>query len=124
MKVNGALPAFLMVTAIAELAVLMVWDGNAKEDGETMATGCDGADPVPSRVTSCGVPLALSAIVNRADRGPKLEGWNATVSTQLVPAAKLPAQVFVWEKSELFKPERDIWLTETVVLPVLLRDTD
>jgi hypothetical protein len=122
--VNGPLPVFVIVTAIAGLAVLTVWDGNAKEAGETTATGCAGAEPVPSNVTSCGVPLALSAIINNAVRGPKLDGLNATVTTQLPAVAKLPAQVFVWEKSEPFMPDRETWLIDTAVVPVLLRYTD
>ena len=46
-----------------------------------------GAVPVPVRLTVCGLPMALSAIVTEAVRVPAVVGVNVTLIVQLPPAA-------------------------------------
>ena len=51
--------------------------------------------PVPLRVTSCGLLLALSVMVSNPLRTPKAVGENVTLMTQCVPRATVTPQVFV-----------------------------
>ena len=46
-------------------------------------------------------PLLLSVMVSVPVREPVVVGLKATLMVQKLPAAALPAQVFVWEKSPL-----------------------
>lgn len=57
--------------------------------------------PVPVRLTVCGLPAALSVIDNVPIRVPLCAGLKVTLMVQLVSAARLEPQVFVWLKSPL-----------------------
>ena len=57
--------------------------------------------PVPIRLTSCGLPGALSVIDSVPVRVPICVGLKVTLIVQLAPAAKLEPQVCVWWKSLL-----------------------
>jgi hypothetical protein len=53
-----------------------------------------GSEPVPVRLTDCGLPAALSVIVRAALRVPVAVGVNVTLMLQLAPAATLVPQLF------------------------------
>jgi len=63
--------------------------------GEKEATG---PIPVPLRPTICGLPLALSNIVNARIAKPRKIGLNTTVIVQLDPGESVGAQLFDCEK--------------------------
>jgi hypothetical protein len=50
----------------------------------------DELTPVPLNATSCGLPVALSAMFNVALRAPAAPGVNTTLIVQLAAAAKVP----------------------------------
>jgi hypothetical protein len=54
-----------------------------------------GAVPVPDRLTACGLPLALSAMLTEAVSALAREGLKVTLITQLTPAATELPQVLV-----------------------------
>src|SRR6476660_8179954 len=54
-------------------------------------------DPVPVRLTFCGLPPPLSVMFSVPVRVPVAEGVNVTVMVQLAPPARLVPQVLVWE---------------------------
>lgn len=60
--------------------------------------------PVPVRLTVCGLPVALSVIVNEAERVPVTLGLKVTLIVQLLPTATGPAQLLVGAKSPAFVP--------------------
>jgi len=47
-------------------------------------------EPTPVSDTICGLPVALSAIANVADRVPATVGVNVTATVQFAPAASVP----------------------------------
>src|SRR2546427_767195 len=57
--------------------------------------------PVPERVTTCGVPGALSTRVRAPRLWPTALGANVTLTAQLEPTATGPLHVLVWAKSPL-----------------------
>src|SRR5438093_2063697 len=57
--------------------------------------------PVPERVTTCGVPGALSTSVRAPTLWPTALGVNVTLTVQLEPTATGPLHVLVWAKSPL-----------------------
>lgn len=76
--------------------------------------------PIPERDTLCGLPAALSVIVNAPDRVPLAVGSKKTPIEQLVPAATVLPQELSWPKSGL------VVLTVVIVrgaLPVLVSVT-
>ena len=64
----------------------------ARLAGERLAAA---AVPVPERLTVCGLPLALSAMLSVAERAPLAEGVKLTLMVQLAPAATELPQVLV-----------------------------
>ena len=73
--------------------------------------------PIPARLTSCGLPEALSATRTEPCRSPVTDGVKVTLIWQLEFAAKvlgLMGQVFVWPKS----PVVEILLMVKAPLPV------
>ena len=66
-----------------------------------MATGAPGDVAVPIRLTVCGVPAALSLIVNVPVRVPLAVGVKVTLSVQVDPAATPFPQLSVSAKSPL-----------------------
>jgi hypothetical protein len=89
---NVALPPFVRVTLCAVLVVPSAWFPNDKllEDSVT-----DAAVPVPDRLTACGLPVALSAMLSEAVSALAREGLKVTLIVQLPPAATELPQVLV-----------------------------
>ena len=79
------------------------------------------ADPVPARVTDCGLPLALSATVTVAERLPTAVGVKVTLMVQLPLAATELPQVLVWAKSPVLVPPIARLVMVSAAVPVLLR---
>ena len=76
---------------------------------------------VPYRVSSCGLPLALSVTVKYAIRSPVAVGAKVTLMLQPEPTGKLEGQLFVCVKSELFAPVMAILDMVRVAVPELAR---
>jgi hypothetical protein len=87
-------------------------------DSDTVET-----TPVPVIATLCGLPVALSVIVNAPVRLPAAVGLNTTLIVQFPPAATLPPHVFVSEKSPAFGPVIPMLLIVRLLPPVLLSVT-
>ena len=51
--------------------------------------------PLPTRVTTCGLPEALSVTENEPEVGPGAVGADVICTVQLAPAASEVEQVFV-----------------------------
>ena len=78
--------------------------------------------PFPDRVTDCGLPLALSAMLKVPARAPLDVGWKMTLIVQTWPTFrifKVVPQVLVCTKS----PEAEIWEMLRTEVPVLVRVT-
>jgi hypothetical protein len=89
---------FVSVTVWAELVVPTVRLENVRLEEETVT----GKEPVPVRLTVCGLFVALSLNVSVPAREPVVAGENVTPIVQVVPAAILAPQVLVaMEKSPL-----------------------
>jgi len=76
-------------------------------------------EPVPVRLTVCGLPVALSVRVTAAVRVAVAAGVKVTLIEQLVPAATLDPQLLVWAKSPAFVPVSARLLRVKAALPVL-----
>src|ERR1035441_8173179 len=84
---SKALP-MLESVAVRGAVVKPAFSGpNARLCGERLTAGA--WTPMPVKLTVCGLPLALSAIVSEALRDPTAGGVNVTLIPQLAPAAKL-----------------------------------
>ena len=79
--------------------------------------------PEPERVTVCGLPLALSAMLKEALRVPAAVGVNITAITQLAPAARVLPHVLVSPKSLALVPVKPTLVMVKVEPPVLVRVT-
>jgi hypothetical protein len=91
--VRALAPVFWTLTGWGELEVCSVWFPKATLEGETETVG---TAPVPVKLTVCGLPLALSAIVTAPVRVPTVLGVNVTLIVQVPPAPKLVPQLLVW----------------------------
>jgi hypothetical protein len=69
--------------------------------------------PLPLRATVCGLPEALSVMVNVPLRVPFAVGVKRMVTTQFAAAASVAPQVLVWAKS----PVIEILLIVRVAVP-------
>ena len=91
---------FVSVTVWAELVVPIVRLENVRLEEETVT----GEEPVPVRLTVCGLFVALSLNVSVPAREPVAAGENVTPIVQVAPAAILAPQVLVAiEKSPLIE---------------------
>ena len=79
--------------------------------------------PVPVRLTDCGLPLALSAMVIAPLRVPVAVGVKVTMIVQLPPAATELPQVLFWAKSPPFVPVTAIELIVNCAPPMLVKVT-
>src|SRR5215472_316479 len=79
--------------------------------------------PEPVRLTACGLPLALSAMLIEAARDPIAEGVKVTLMLQLPPAATEAPHVLLWAKSATFEPVIEMLVILRVVLALLVRFT-
>jgi len=99
---------------------------NDSEAGERLTAGPVVLDetPLPLNAAACGLPLALSVTATPALRVPVAVGLNVTLIVQLVPAARLAPQVWVWVKSPLLVPVMAMPLMLSAALPALERVID
>ena len=62
-------------------------------------TVTEKSDPAPAKLTSCGLPTALSVIVSKPVLLPDAVGVNVTLMVQFAPGATLAPQELSWAKS-------------------------
>src|SRR2546428_189104 len=126
LKVSVALPVLVRVTYRTVLVAATVWLPDANEVGERLATGPVVPDetPLPLNAAVCGLPPALSVTAMPALRLPVAVGLKVTPIVQLVPAARLAPQVWVWVKSPLLVPVMAMPLMLSAAVPVLERVID
>lgn len=74
--------------------------------------------PVPVSATFCGLPVALSAMLNEPARDPAVVGVKVTLTLQLALFSSLAPQLLVWAKS----PDT-LMLIATAAVPPLLTAT-
>jgi hypothetical protein len=117
---RDALPELVSVMLCAPLVVLIVWFPKARLVGESETAGAAAAVPVPLRATDCGLPGALSEIVNVPGWLPVAVGAKLTLIVQLPPAMTEVPQLSVSAYCELGV----MLVMLMVVLPILLRVTD
>jgi len=79
--------------------------------------------PAPERLTVCGLPLELSAMLSEAASVPATEGVNITTIVQLAPAASELPHVLLCAKSLALVPVSARLVMLKAALPVLLRVT-
>jgi hypothetical protein len=116
--VSGALPEFVTVTVWDGLVVPTSCPVKVKVVGESVTAG---AEPVPVRLTDCGLPEALSVIVKLAERLPAAVGVNVTLIVQVAPAATLEVvQVLVWAKSGPLEPVMATPVMVSAALPLFV----
>lgn len=70
-------------------------------DGVTAIETNPAVEPVPDRLTVCGLLLALSLTVKVPVRNPTTVGVNVTLTVHFPLAATDEPQVLVWAKSPL-----------------------
>jgi hypothetical protein len=88
--VSVVVPTLVSVTVFAALIVPMATVPKLKLLGESFAVV-----PIPLSGTCCGLPLALSVMLNAAVRVPVAVGLKVTLVVQLAPAANELPQVWV-----------------------------
>ena len=96
-------------------------DGDAKPLGgpeESVKLG--GKVPVPERATACGDPLALSAMLNVAEKPPAPDGLNVTEILQLAAGASGLTQFDDCPKADEFVPVIEMLLKVSGALPVFV----
>jgi hypothetical protein len=79
--------------------------------------------PVPERLTACGLPLALSAMLTEAVSALAEEGLKVTLIVQFPPAATELPHVLVWAKSLALVPAIPTLVIYKVPLPLLRKVT-
>jgi hypothetical protein len=94
-RFSEALPVFERVTVCAALVVPTVWLVKVSEAAERLTTGAEAAAPVPLRLTDCGLPEVLSAMLNVPVRVPDAVGVNVVLIVQFAPTATELPQVSV-----------------------------
>ena len=94
--VRDAAPVFLTVTTCAAVAVPTEVEAKLSEVALSVTTGT-GATPVPARLTVWGVVLRAVITLTVALRVPAATGLKMTETVQLEEAARLVAQVVVYE---------------------------
>jgi hypothetical protein len=90
----------------------------ARVAGERLTAG---AVPVPEKLTVCGLPLTLSAMLRAAVAAPLAEGVKVTLIAQLAPAATELPQVLVCAKLLALDPETAMPVKLRAALPELVR---
>ena len=101
LMVAGAVPVFFTITTCAALVAAVTVAGKAIDAGVSVIAGAVAAAPVPDKVTTCGEPVALSAIESEAVRAPAAVGFNSTETVQLAAAANDVVQVFAEMRKEV-----------------------
>ena len=104
-SVNAAVPEFFTVTTWAAVVDPTVVEAKVRLVGVSITAAA--AAPVPVSVTTCGDPVALSAIDSEAVNAPDAVGLNSTKTVQLASAANEVVQVFAEMRKEVaFVPVR------------------
>ena len=85
-SVTAVVPVFFTVTTCAAVVEPTTVEANVSVVGETPTVKA-AAVAVPVRLTSCGDPVALSAIESEAVSVPTAAGLNSTEIVQLAAAA-------------------------------------
>jgi hypothetical protein len=84
----------------------------------------EGFAPAPVRVTNCGEPVALSAMLSDAVRVPVAAGLNSTEIVQLAPGARVAPQVDADSRNDVaLVPSMDSEVKVRAVVPVFLTVT-
>lgn len=107
-------PMFCISTVMGDETPPRIWPPNPRLVGEKETIG--NPVPVPDSGPVCGLPAALSVMLQLAERSPEAVGLNATLNAQ-VPAGMITAPVQVLpetENSEALAPV-------VVTLPVITR---
>ena len=78
-----AVPVFVKVTFCDALVVFTNWLPKLRLVFERVTTGAFGAVPTPVKLTTCGLPPALSVMVMEPVRVPVAVGVNLTFRVQL-----------------------------------------
>ena len=115
---SGPVPVFLSVMAFVALEVPVSVLEKASELGLSVAAG---ATPFPLKLTDCGDPVALSAMLTDAVSVPVACGLKVTVMVQLEAAATLLPQLLVWLKELGSVPLMLIATLLSDPVPVFLR---
>jgi uncharacterized protein YybS (DUF2232 family) len=108
------------VTLRAVLVVPSAWFPKDRLVEESVT---DATVPVPDRLTACGLPVALSAMLTEAVSALAREGLKVTLIVQVPPAATELPQVLVWAKSLAFVPAIPTLVMVNVALPPFVRVT-
>jgi hypothetical protein len=117
---KATLPVLFRVKLCAALVVPTVWLPNTRLVAVMPAIGLL---PVPARLTVCGLPPALSAMLTEAVRFPMPPGVNATLIVQLAFAATEPGHVLVTAKSPGSVPVAPILVIAKAPFPLLVSVT-
>jgi hypothetical protein len=80
--VNVFVPTFVRVTVFGRLVAPIPTEPKFKLVGKSFAVV-----PIPLRLTFCGLPAALSAMLSAAVRVPEAVGLKVMLMTQLAAAA-------------------------------------
>ena len=116
------LPVLVSVTVCGTVVAAMFSCPNARLEAERLRVVA-GVNPVPFKLTVCGLPLALSLTRSEALREPAAAGAKVTEIVQL-PLTPTPLpQSFVWAKSAAFVPLSPMLDIVSEVLPVSERVT-
>ncbi len=110
------LPLLVRVTACPALELPTACEGNARDEGESVATA---ARPAPLKLTAVGAGLLLLDNDSDPVRLPRAAGLNTTLIVQLAPALSDVPQLLVWLKSPLVCNEE----IESNVFPLLVSVT-
>ncbi len=123
--VTATVPVFFTVTICASLVAPTTVAGKAIDVGVSVSVGVVTATPVPLSATSCGEPLALSAIASEAVAAPPADGLNSTETVQLAPTAIAAVpHVFAEMRKELaLVPVSVIEVSDKAAVPVFFTVT-
>ena len=112
------------VTVCAGLLAPTVCEGKVRAVGERVIPGAVAAAvAVPVNATSCGLPVALSAIDSEAALVPVAVGLKTTLMVHEAPTATLEPQVLVSLKSPASVPVTLIPVIASEAVPLLVSVT-
>src|SRR5208337_1121116 len=92
--VNGETPLFVSVTTWGRLVVSRFWAGKVRLAGARLTAGpVSEVTPGPLRATVCGLPAALSVMVNVPIRVPIWLGLKVTLIAQVEPGLRVAGEI-------------------------------
>ena len=116
---RAAPPVFCKVTVCDELATSMPWSPKLRLVAERLTAGLPLVfEPVPERLTSCGLPLALSVMLTSALNDPTALGEKVTLIVQVALTSILVPQLLLSENSLGFVPVNAILEKSKDAVPV------